>query len=53
MSQENVEIVRRMYKEGEAAYERIEALHQAHESGDFGEFLPAAEENLHPDFVLS
>jgi ketosteroid isomerase-like protein len=53
MSQENVEIARRVYAEGEAAYKRIEALHEAHETGDFGEFLSVAEENLHPDFVLS
>src|SRR6476660_8809852 len=54
MSQENVEIVRRMYEEArDAYYRRIEALHEAHESGDFGEFLDAADERLHPDFVLT
>ena len=53
MSQENVEVVRRMYEEGEAAYYgRIDALHEAHESGDFGEFQAATEEFLHRDFVL-
>ena len=53
MSQENVEIVRRMYEEAEAAYYgRLDALHEAHETGDFGEFLPSAEELLHPDFAL-
>ena len=53
MSQENVEVVRRMYKEMDAAYGRIEALHEAHESGNFDELLPAAEEMLHGDFVLT
>jgi ketosteroid isomerase-like protein len=54
MSEENVEIVRRAYEEGEATYYgRIEALHEAHESGDFGEFLGAAEEMFTPDFVLT
>ncbi len=53
MSQENVEIVRRMYEDGEAAYYgRIEALHEANESGNFGEFMAATEEMLNPDFVL-
>jgi hypothetical protein len=38
MSQENVETVRRMYEDGEAAYYgRIEELHEAIESGDFAE----------------
>ena len=53
MSQENVEVVRRMYEEGEAAYYgRIEALHEANESGNFGEFTAVTEEMIHPDFVL-
>jgi ketosteroid isomerase-like protein len=53
MSQENVEIVRRLYEEGEAAYYgRIEALHEANESGDFSEFMAATEEMIDPDFVL-
>src|SRR4051812_40426064 len=52
MSQENVEIVRRMYKEMDAAYGGIEALHEAHETGNFDELLPAAEEMVHGDFVL-
>ena len=54
MSQENVEIVRRMYEEaGDTYYRRVEALHEANESGDFGEFLPIAQETLDPDFVLT
>jgi ketosteroid isomerase-like protein len=53
MSEENVEIVRRAYEEdGDAYYGRIEALHEAYESGNFGEFLPIAEEMLDADFVL-
>jgi ketosteroid isomerase-like protein len=53
MSEENVQLVRRMYEEGTAAYYgRLEALHAAQESGDFGEFMPFTEEMLHPDFVL-
>jgi hypothetical protein len=53
MSEENVELVRRIYEEGsDAYYGRIEALHEAHESGDFGEFLPLAEETLDADVVL-
>ena len=53
MSQKNVEVVRRMYEDGEAAYYgRIEALHQANESGDFGEFAAATEELIYPEFVL-
>ena len=53
MSQENVEIVRRLYEDGEAAYYgRIEALHEANESGDFSEFMAATEEMIDPDFVL-
>jgi ketosteroid isomerase-like protein len=54
MSQENVEIARRMYEEArDTYYGRIEALHKAHESGDFGEFMPTAQEALDPDFVLT
>ncbi len=54
MSQENVDIVRRMYEEArDAYYGRIEALHEAHENGDFGDFMTAAEETLDPDFVLA
>ena len=53
MSQESVEIVRRMYKQmDDAGYGRIEALHEAHESGNFDQFLPLAEEMLHGDVVL-
>ena len=53
MSQENVEVVRRLYEEGEAAYYgRIEALHEAVESGDFNEFMAATEEMIHSTFVL-
>ena len=53
MSQENVETVRRMYEDGEAAYYgRIEELHEAIESGDFAEFTASTEEMIHPDFVL-
>jgi ketosteroid isomerase-like protein len=53
MSGENVEIVRRLYEDGEAAYyRRIEALHEANESGDFSEFKAATEEMIDPDFVL-
>ena len=48
-----MEIARRLYREGEAAYYgRIDALHEAYESGNFSEFLAATEEMLHPDFVL-
>jgi ketosteroid isomerase-like protein len=54
MAEENVEIVRRMYEDGEAAYYgRIEALHEAIESGDFSEFMAATEQMIDPDFVLS
>jgi ketosteroid isomerase-like protein len=53
MSEENVEIVRRAYETGDDAYYgRIEALHEAHESGDFAEFLPATDELVNADFVL-
>lgn len=53
MSEEDVELARRLYGEaGDAYYGRIEALHEALERGDFGEFMPRAEETLHPDFVL-
>jgi ketosteroid isomerase-like protein len=52
MSQENVEIVRQFYKVAREAYERIDALQEAHESGDFSAFLTDADTTLDADVVL-
>jgi ketosteroid isomerase-like protein len=52
MSQENVEIARRFYTVASEVYERIEALREAHESGDFSQFLPIADETLDADVLL-
>jgi hypothetical protein len=52
MSQENVEIVRRFYEVAAATYASIEVIQEAHEKGDFGEFLPATEAILTSDVVV-
>jgi ketosteroid isomerase-like protein len=53
MSEANVEIVRRLYADGnDEYYGKIEALHEALENGDFGEFMPYAEKTIHQDAVL-
>jgi ketosteroid isomerase-like protein len=52
MSEENVEIVRRFYEVAAATYASIEVIQEAHEKGDFGEFLPAAEAILSSDVVV-
>lgn len=53
MSEQAVALVRQLYEEGvDDYYGRIDALHEALESGDFGEFLPLARQMLTPDFVL-
>jgi ketosteroid isomerase-like protein len=52
MSQENVEVVRRLYETANETYARIDAIQKAHESRDFSEFLSAAEETLTHDVVL-
>ncbi len=52
MSQENVEIVRRFYDLAAGTYASIEGIQEAHEKGDFGEFLPAAEAILTTDVVV-
>jgi len=52
MSQENVEFACGFYAVVTDLYDRTEALHLAHETGDFGEFLPGLEELIDPEAVL-
>ncbi len=52
MSRENVEVARRFYTVGSEIYERIDALHEAEESGDFSQFLPLADQMLDADVVV-
>src|SRR5690242_19856803 len=54
MSQENVETVRRMYEDGEAAYYgRTEEPHESIASSNFAEFKASTWEMNHPNFVHS
>jgi ketosteroid isomerase-like protein len=52
MLEENVELARRFYAIGSEMYERLDAYHEAQESGDFSELLPLAEQMLDADVVL-
>jgi ketosteroid isomerase-like protein len=53
MEQQNADFVRAMYAELNDTYKRGDALHHAHESGDFRELMPQANRTLHEDVVLS